>query len=44
MNTDFKRGLMVGLGVLVAIVLIGWLMKILLWRMSKTGSSLTDIS
>lgn len=29
MNDDFKRGLFIGLGVLVAIVLIGWIMKAL---------------
>jgi hypothetical protein len=29
MNDDFKRGLFIGLGVLVAIVLIGWFMKLL---------------
>lgn len=29
MSPDFKKGLFIGLGVLVAIILVGWLMKLL---------------
>ena len=28
MSSDFKRGLFIGAGVLVAIVVVGWLMKL----------------
>lgn len=29
MSTDFKKGLLIGLGVLASIIIVGWVMKLI---------------
>ena len=35
MSDGLKKGFLITLGVLAALIVVGWAMKILLWRMSN---------
>lgn len=35
MSSDFKRGFLIALGIMAAIIVVGWVMKLLLWITSS---------